>query len=145
MFHQLLVPLDGTDASLKALDVAIPLARALEAKIHVFHAIPSYPARAYLAALIHSTKTLYEEEAAAHAGTFLGEARDRATAAGIACSSSITFAPHADEAIVATAAEYRCDLIVMASFRRGGINRHLLGSDTYGVLIHSDIPVMVCS
>lgn len=143
MFHQLLVPLDGTDASLEALDVAIPLARALEAKIHVFHAIPSYPARAYLAALIHSTKALYEEESAAHAGAFLGEARDRATAEGVACSSSITFASHADEAIIAAAAEYRCDLIVMTSLRREGFNRLLLGSDTHGVLIHSDIPVLV--
>lgn len=143
MFHQLLVPLDGTDASLEALDAAIDLALTLKAKIHVFHAIPSYPARSYLAALIHSTKALYEEEAAAHAGTFLGEARDRATAGGIACSSSIAFAPHADEAIVAAAAEYRCDLIVMTSLRREGIHRLLLGSDAHGVLIHADIPVLV--
>lgn len=143
MFRQLLVPLDGTSASLEAVDAAIALARALQARVHVFHAIPSYPSLTYLAALIHSTKALYEEEATAHAETFLGEARDRATGAGIVCTSSHTFAPYADEAIVAAAVEHRCDLIVMTSLRREGIHRILLGSDTHKVLIHSDIPVLV--
>jgi nucleotide-binding universal stress UspA family protein len=47
------------------------------------------------------------------------------------------------EAIIATARERHCDLIVMASHGRKGIKGLLLGSETQKVLVHSAIPVLV--
>jgi len=52
-----------------------------------------------------------------------------------------SFSPY--EAIIDTAKDRNCDLIVMASHGRRGLNAVLLGSETQKVLTHSSIPVMV--
>lgn len=46
------------------------------------------------------------------------------------------------EAIIRTARERQCDLIVMASHGRHGL-AGMLGSETQKVLVHSSIPVLV--
>jgi nucleotide-binding universal stress UspA family protein len=50
---------------------------------------------------------------------------------------------HPYEAIVATAKEKGCDLIVMASHGRSGIAAVVLGSVTTKVLTHTSIPTLV--
>jgi nucleotide-binding universal stress UspA family protein len=44
---------------------------------------------------------------------------------------------------LSSAKKHDCDLIVMASHGRKGIQRVLLGSETQQVLTHSTIPVLV--
>jgi nucleotide-binding universal stress UspA family protein len=48
------------------------------------------------------------------------------------------------QAIITTAKDKGCDLIVMASHGRSGISAVLLGSVTNKVLTHTNIPVRVC-
>lgn len=50
---------------------------------------------------------------------------------------------HPWEAIVQTAKDKNCDLIVMASHGRRGLSAMILGSETQKVLTHSTIPVLV--
>jgi nucleotide-binding universal stress UspA family protein len=47
------------------------------------------------------------------------------------------------DTILATANEQQCDLIVMASHGRRGIQKLLLGSETQHVLTHATLPVLV--
>ncbi|MGA9085039.1 MAG: universal stress protein, partial [Pseudolabrys sp.] len=47
-------------------------------------------------------------------------------------------------AIIATAADRGCDLIVMASHGRSGLSAVVLGSVTNKVLTHTKTPVLVC-
>ena len=47
------------------------------------------------------------------------------------------------ESIMSAAKKYKCDLVVMASHGRKGIEGVLLGSETQHVLTHSDVPVLV--
>ena len=47
------------------------------------------------------------------------------------------------EAIVETAREKDCNLIVMASHGRRGLGRLFLGSQTIETLTHSPVPVLV--
>jgi nucleotide-binding universal stress UspA family protein len=47
------------------------------------------------------------------------------------------------ENIIEAAKRHHCDLIVMVSHGRKGIQRLLLGSETLDVLTHSCIPVLV--
>ena len=47
------------------------------------------------------------------------------------------------ESIVEAAKKHDCDLIVMASHGRKGLQRLLLGSETQHVLTHSPVPVLV--
>jgi nucleotide-binding universal stress UspA family protein len=73
----------------------------------------------------------------------LGRIADAASAAGVPVEtvSVKSFSPY--EAIIDTAKAKGCDLIVMASHGRRGLNAVLLGSETQKVLTHSSIPVMV--
>ena len=50
---------------------------------------------------------------------------------------------HPYEAIIGAAQDKGCDLILMASHGRRGIQGLLLGSETQKVLTHSKIPVLV--
>jgi nucleotide-binding universal stress UspA family protein len=47
------------------------------------------------------------------------------------------------QAIIATASDRGCDLIVMASHGRGGLSAVVLGSVTNKVLTHTKTPVLV--
>jgi hypothetical protein len=47
------------------------------------------------------------------------------------------------EAIVNVAEDCNCDLIFMSKHGRGGLSSLLLGSETYRVLTHSSVPVLV--
>jgi len=47
------------------------------------------------------------------------------------------------EAIVETAGDKGCNLIVMASHGRRGLGRLFLGSQTIETLTHSSVPVLV--
>ena len=49
--------------------------------------------------------------------------------------------PH--DAILRTARDHGCDLIIMASHGRHGLAGVLLGSESQKVLVHSAIPVLV--
>jgi nucleotide-binding universal stress UspA family protein len=48
------------------------------------------------------------------------------------------------KAIIATAKNKGCDLIVMASHGRSGLSAVVLGSVTNKVLTHTKTPVLVC-
>jgi nucleotide-binding universal stress UspA family protein len=50
----------------------------------------------------------------------------------------------AAEAIIGTANEKQCDLIVMSSHGRRGLARVLLGSQATRVLTLSSVPVLIC-
>jgi len=67
-----------------------------------------------------------------------------ATAAGVECApvSVINESPY--EAIIKQATQSGCDMIMMASHGRRGLQSLLLGSETQKVLVHSKIPVLVC-
>ncbi len=51
--------------------------------------------------------------------------------------------PQPWNAIIKTARNKKCDLIVMASHGRRGLAGLLLGSETTKVLTHSKVPVLV--
>ena len=64
--------------------------------------------------------------------------------AGIACDSAILDAAAPWKGIVDAARTRHCDLVVMASHGRKGLEGLVLGSETHKVLTHSKTPVLVC-
>ena len=63
--------------------------------------------------------------------------------ANVVCETASAASDHPHEAIILAAGERRCDLIVMASHGRKGIQGLLIGSETQKVPTHSTIPVLV--
>ena len=62
---------------------------------------------------------------------------------GVECDSKVVFGDNPYEEIIENAEKSKCDLIMMASHGRRGVDAVLLGSETVKVLTHAKIPVLV--
>lgn len=146
MFKHILVCTDGSKLSDKAVDAAIGLARDFGAKLTGFHATDDYPNTPFLEyamvaeSLTPATWKADQEKRAQH---ILEKIEGKAKKAGIACDTRFSSALHPYEAIIQAAKKAHCDLIVMASHGRRGIQGIVLGSETHKVLTHSKLPVLV--
>lgn len=144
MFKRLLLPTDGSDLSMRAVDTGIALAASLGATVHAFHVVAPFPAFTYMMVITEFNEQTYLQGAVERAKACLQDVRKRAEAAGVPCESGYVTDTHPHIAIVAAAISHECDLIVMASHGWKGMNRLLLGSETQKVLVSCDVPVLVC-
>lgn len=148
MFKHILVPMDGSELSSEAVNQAIQLAKALGAKITALNVVPAYKrifeSEGFVMPRIPALKERFEEETAARANKVLGEAKKVAAAAGVQCFSAIATGDVPYKMIIEQAIKSKCDLIMMASHGRRGLDALILGSETQKVLTHSKIPVLVC-
>jgi nucleotide-binding universal stress UspA family protein len=115
MFQHILIPTDGSELSLRALDTGIELAARLGASIHAFHVIAPFPASTYFAEFVLANEPTYIQEATTNGERYLMEARQRAEKAGVPCEISHESDERPYSAIVGAARKHQCDLIVMAS------------------------------
>lgn len=145
MFKHFLVPTDGSQLSLNAVQHAVSLAKEVGAKITFFFSKPDYPVAFYgEGALIDpTTPEKFAEIADRQAKEILVQAEQMAKAAGVSFASASEVSDIPYEAIIQAAEKAGCDLIFMASHGRRGISGLLLGSETQKVLTHSKIPVLV--
>jgi nucleotide-binding universal stress UspA family protein len=147
MYRHILIPTDGSELAHKAVNHGLSLAKSVDGKVTVLIVVPSfnvYNLPASRTDLISGAFAEYEKHAKAHAAKVLTGVADEAQSAGVACETVQMTHDHPYEAIVATAKEKGCDLIVMASHGRAGIAAVVLGSVTTKVLTHTKIPVLVC-
>lgn len=144
MFKHILLPTDGSDPALRAVDSGIALAASLGADVYAFHVVAPFPPLSYMVDIIQANQAFYLQEAIEQADVFLQEVHKHAAAMGVSCTSGHVTDRRPYEAIVAAAASQGCDLIVMASHGWKGIDRLLLGSQTQKVLVSSEVAVLVC-
>ena len=146
MFKHILVCTDGSKLSDKAVDAAIRLAKDFGARLTAFHATQDYPANAYAEyALVAGSITpkQWADEQKKRAQQVLGKVEARAKKNNLKCDSRFGTNTDPHTAILAAAKKFRCDLIVMASHGRRGIQSLILGSETNKVLTHGKLPVLV--
>lgn len=143
MYQHLLIPTDGSELSQKAVDHGIAMARAINAKVTVLTVTAPFHMLAVEPAMITDTRDQYDQHVAASAAKMLSAAKQVASNAGVSCDTVHIESEHPYQAIIDTAAQKGCDLIVMASHGRRGISAVVLGSETVKVLTHSAIPVLV--
>ena len=143
MFKHILVPTDGSKLSEKALKQAVQLAKDSNAKVTALHVIPKFHTFTYQAEMLEVTAKEYETSSTERAKQYLRFAERAATSAGVACDSAHAFNDQPYQEIIKTAQKKKCDLILMASHGRRGIEGFLLGSETQKVLAHSKVPVLV--
>ena len=161
MFKHILLPTDGSPLSEAAVEEGILFAKAIDAKITGFCVIPLHYKFRYTAHIMQdafgqSTEpdTAMEKafQAMVEKGTkegkrlveeYLSTIIKSAKEAGVACDAFYDVNDFPYEAIIQTAGQKGCDLIMMASHGRSGAKALLLGSETQKVLTHSRIPVLV--
>lgn len=148
MFKHILLPMDGSDCSSAAAAKAIQLAHALGAKITALNVVPEYKkafeSEGFIMPRIPELQERFEEEVTARANQILGEPRKAAAATGVQLFTVVATGGAPYKVIIEQAEKSKCDVIVMASHGRRGLDALLLGSETQKVLTHSKIPVLVC-
>lgn len=143
MYKRILLPTDGSDASRRAVLAGVDFARSTGAEVVAMTATPAFHAFTTDAVMLEETPEQYAQSSRERGQRLLDGVAAVAREAGVPCTCVQLVSDNPYEAIIDTAREQHCDLIVMASHGRRGIKGLLLGSETQKVLVHSSIPVMV--
>jgi nucleotide-binding universal stress UspA family protein len=143
MYKRILLPTDGSDASKRAILAGVEFAGSVGAEVVAMTATPKFHPFTTDAVMLEETPQQYAQSSHERGRRLLDEVTTVARDAGVPCTSVQMVSDDPYEAIIATAREHHCDLIMMASHGRRGIKGMLLGSETQKVLVHSAIPVMV--
>jgi nucleotide-binding universal stress UspA family protein len=142
MFQRILVPTDGSDISVKAVDMAVGLARTTGAKLYTISVKEPFPYSA-ISEMQPTPPQDFLDAQERIAAARVQAVQDACAAAGLACEGHTVEALHPWEAVIEHADREKCDLIVMASHGRRGVTALLLGSETQKVLTHTTIPVLI--
>jgi nucleotide-binding universal stress UspA family protein len=146
MYKHILIPTDGSELSLKAVEHGILLAKATGAKVTSITVVSPVllfnlePERFKEP----SEEWGYKPQLESFANKCLDQVKSVALEQGVTCNVMYVEHDQPYQAIIEAAANEHCDLIVMASHGRGGLAAVVLGSQTVKVLTHSRIPVLVC-
>lgn len=137
-FNRILIAVDSSAAAAHAGEIGIDLARSLAAEVALVHAVD--PGAASI------------PETGVPASELLSRAEQEGRALLTVFSALVqSSAPPFEfvevgkpaDVILKVAAEWRAELIVIASHGRGGVRRLVLGSVAEGVMRHSTCPVVV--
>ena len=131
MYRHFLIPTDGSELAERAVTHGLSLAKFVGAKV---------------TGIIVEERLggwLYTEQIKEHTAGVLDRVANAAKQAGVPCDTIHVLDVQPHEAIIATATDRRCDLIVMASHGRSGLSAVVLGSVTNKVLTHAKVPVLV--
>jgi nucleotide-binding universal stress UspA family protein len=143
MYKHILIAVDGSDLSDKALKQGLELAKAISAKTSILHVTAPWASVAVGEIAIMFPPQEYEANMASAAQKLLARGKSTADAAQVPCTTVHLSDPQPYKAILAEAESHGADLIVMGSHGRRGIAGLLLGSETSKTLTHSKIPVLV--
>jgi len=143
MYHRILIPTDGSDASVRAIHAGVALAKMLHAEVVALSVAPEFHVLSLAPSQLAQPAHEFAAEHHARAMHLLHEVSQAAREAGVPCTCELTVSDHPWEAICATAHNRQCDLINMASHGHKGVRSMLLGSQTQKVLVHCAVPVLV--
>lgn len=146
MYKHILLPSDGSDLARKGLEHGLALAKLHGAEVTLLTVSePLHPESIRAAQLsgLDNAFTSYDQQRE----TFMRDSFAQDVAQAREQGVKVTLAHEIDsspaEAIVRTARLNGCDLIVMSSHGRRGIQKMLLGSQTSEVLVKASVPVLV--
>lgn len=143
MYQRILVPVDGSEPSNRALAAAIGLAKAFGSRLRVVHVIEEL---AYLSGydqfggysgeLIRAMREAGEK--------VLSDSQAQARAAGVEVDGMLfdQFGERLGETVAKAARMWNADLIVTGTHGRRGVSRAVLGSGAEQILRLAPVPVL---
>jgi nucleotide-binding universal stress UspA family protein len=145
MYRHILIATDGSELAEHAVTDGVSLAKSVGAKVTVIMVAELWLGTQSSLLQPWSLQELskYNEEAKKQAASVLNRAENAAKQAGVSCDTLQVEGVQPYQAIITTAADRGCDLIVMASHGHGGLSAVVLGSVTNKVLTHTKLPVLV--
>lgn len=144
MYRHILVAIDDSDTSQKALQEAIALARLHGASLEIAHAIDEHLVHVFNAgdgAQAHELKHVLVSGAEG----ILGKAATQAREAGIETTTRLLrgHGQHADDLIAEAVEAARADLLVVGSHGRRGVRRLLIGSVAENLVRKIGVSVLI--
>lgn len=139
MYKRILVPVDGSDTSNKALVAALQMARENGGRVRLVHVLDEL---AFLSGYEVGADLL--KVAQEYALKVLDDALAMAKSAGVPADTKLVEAPgvRIGEAVAEEARSWEADLVVAGTHGRRGIGRVLLGSGAEQVLRLAPVPVL---
>jgi len=131
MYNHILLPIDGTGRSERAIDAGLRLAKTVGARVTGICVSEA----TYISQIDSSQHPLAESR--------LAEFGKAAEALGVSHESVLIVGDSPQESIVKFAAENGCDLIVMGTHGRSRVGKFLLGSVAGTILAECEIPVLL--
>jgi nucleotide-binding universal stress UspA family protein len=126
MYRHILIPTDGSELAERGVVHGLALAKSLGAKVFAVNVVePIFAVSGDFASVLDRVAKAAKE-------------------AGVPCETIQVENRPPHEAIIATADEKGCNLIVMSSHGLSGLSMLLIGSVTTKVLTYAKIPVLVC-
>jgi nucleotide-binding universal stress UspA family protein len=143
MYKRILVPLDGSATAERGLREAMGLCAGQQTKLLLLHVVDDYPL------LIEtSSMTGYDEMMKTlrqYGLEVLAKARKACEDASIHCETLLreVTGERVSDIIIDQAGQHACDLIIMGTHGRRGLQRLTLGSQAEAVARASPVPVML--
>jgi nucleotide-binding universal stress UspA family protein len=139
VFANILVAIDGSDASRQAFDRAVDIAKAGKASLHAVYVVEtglfsSLPADNTVEIMYNVLKKEGE--------SVLAKAKVQASGAGVTLTTHIKFG-HAGSEVISLADKIKSDLIIVGSHGKSQTDRLLIGSVSTFVVTHSKVSTMV--
>ena len=126
MYRHILIPTDGSALAEHGVAHGLALAKSVGARVSAINVVePLFAVTGDFASVLDRVANAAKEAAVSRETIQVENVQ-----------------PH--EAIIATAEDKGCDLIVMSSHGRSGLSALLIGSVTSKVLTHAKTPVLVC-
>lgn len=140
MYKRILVPVDGSAASLSGLDEAIRLAKSGGGRLRVLHVVDGI---AFVD--VHSAFLADRNKFRESGKQLIQEVMARVKKQHVRAEPAIVenFSGRAADTVLKDAKKWNADVIVMGTHGRRGLNRLVLGSDAELVLHGALVPVLL--
>jgi nucleotide-binding universal stress UspA family protein len=137
--HKILVPIDGSDYSIRAAEYALGIAKAQGAEVVLVYVVDELVVDQFSSAAEKSAIEAQLKNDGQHATRYAEGLMEKA---GVK-SSSMLLKGRPFEQIVNTTKSFNIDLVVMGTYGRRGAERILIGSVAERVIEYSPCPVLV--
>ena len=144
MYRSILIATDGSELAEHAVTDGLGLAKPLGAKVTVVTVTDIFPTAQQALFPRPADIDWYEARAATSARKILDRVSEAAREMGITCSTQHVADEVPAQGILKACKEHGCDLIVMATHGRRGLDKLLLGSQSAKVVTLSSVPVLIC-
>jgi len=139
MYGRVLLPIDGSEPSLRAATHAIELAGTYDATVHALYVVDASPSSlAVSRSNVRETLREVEEQAAEAAFATVEPLAEEADVELV----TAMLEGNPEREIVDYAAEQEVDIVVMGTHGRTGLGRRLMGSVTERVVRSAPVPVL---
>jgi nucleotide-binding universal stress UspA family protein len=147
MYKHIMLPVEGDEElSAKAVNECFLFAKSVGAKVTLLHVVPhaniSVPV-GFTSGIVSQIRKQHEDEDVSKGRKMLLDVVAGARTAGVDCDDMVVVGDSPYEEIIDSAEKNHCDLIMMASHARRGLDAMMFGSETVRVLKHTKIPVLV--